>query len=105
MQLMPAPCMPPSAPHPPSLPLDSFSFNCRNDIIVAWQPLPGTNADLTRDDPLNKGNQISVVLTAGAPGMCSHIGLARIFGVHFWCACFSLASATDLHCADGWRAG
>lgn len=39
-----------------------------NDIIVAWKPLPGTNAELTRDNPLNEGNRISMVLTGGAPG-------------------------------------
>lgn len=55
---------PPSDAHVPPCPCPCRS----NDIIVAWQPLPGTNADLTRDNPLNDRNQISMVLTAGAPG-------------------------------------
>ncbi|KAI7845621.1 hypothetical protein COHA_000907 [Chlorella ohadii] len=57
------------------------NYDPRNDIIVAWQPLPGTNADLTRDNPLNEGNQISMVLTAGAPGMPSGIVNFGYWGV------------------------
>ena len=40
---------------------------------MAWQPLPGTNAELTRDNPLNEGNRISMVLTGGARGQMERI--------------------------------
>jgi hypothetical protein len=64
-------CSPPSAPLititcllacPPScLP----AFLRSNDIIVAWQPLPGTTAVLTKEQPLNEHNLVSMELTAG----------------------------------------
>ncbi|PRW58664.1 Alpha-L-arabinofuranosidase 1 isoform B [Chlorella sorokiniana] len=57
------------------------NYDPRNDIIVAWQPLPGTNADLTRDNPLNEHNRISMVLTAGAPGTPSGIANFGYWGV------------------------
>ena len=42
-------------------------YHCSNDIIIAWQPLAGTTATLTRDKPLNDHNTISMELTAGDP--------------------------------------
>ncbi|KAL4859616.1 Alpha-L-arabinofuranosidase 1 [Chlorella vulgaris] len=41
------------------------SYDPRNDIIVAWQPLPGTTAVLTKEQPLNEHNLVSMELTAG----------------------------------------
>ena len=39
----------------------------RNDIIIAWQPLPGTQTALTRSRPLNPRNAVAMELTtAGA---------------------------------------
>ncbi|KFM27338.1 Alpha-L-arabinofuranosidase 1 [Auxenochlorella protothecoides] len=40
----------------------------RNDIIVAWQALPGTTTSLTRDKPLNPTNLVSMTLSATANG-------------------------------------
>ncbi|PSC67081.1 Alpha-L-arabinofuranosidase 1, partial [Micractinium conductrix] len=37
----------------------------RNDIIVAWQALPGTTATLTKDQPLNDRNPVAMELRSG----------------------------------------
>eukprot|EP00887_Chlorella_sp_A99_P005257 scaffold1.g5257.t1 len=51
----------------------------RNDIIIAWQALPGTNAILTKDIPLNDHNPVSMELTSGG-----HAGTAGIFNYGYW---------------------
>lgn len=57
------------------------AYEPRNDIIVAWQPIPGTTAVLTKEQPLNPRNQVSMELTAG-PGPRSGIVNFGYWGVH-----------------------
>ncbi|GAB4817965.1 hypothetical protein N2152v2_005011 [Parachlorella kessleri] len=41
------------------------NYNPSNDIIIAWQALPGTTAALTKDRPLNNANPVAMELTTG----------------------------------------
>ena len=56
---LPTPATPPPAP-----------LACSNDIIVAWQALPGTTATLTKDQPLNDRNPVAMELRSGTGGSC-----------------------------------
>ena len=40
----------------------------RDDIIIAWQALPGTTATLNKDQPLNDRNPVAMELATGAGG-------------------------------------
>lgn len=44
---------------------DSVAGNQRDDIVIAWQALPGTTAALSREKPLNAMNTVSMELTTG----------------------------------------
>ncbi|KAL4437047.1 hypothetical protein ABPG75_004186 [Micractinium tetrahymenae] len=53
----------------------------RNDIIVAWEALPGTTTALTKDQPLNAKNPVAMELTAG-PGPRAGIVNFGYWGVY-----------------------
>lgn len=43
---------------------EGAEYDPLSDIIVAWQPLPGTSSSLTKDQPLNEHNTVAMELTA-----------------------------------------
>jgi hypothetical protein len=45
---------------------------CSNDIIIAWQALPGTKTALTKDKPLNPNNLVAMELSA-TEGECGWV--------------------------------
>ena len=45
---------------------------------MAWQPLPGTTAALTKDLPLNDRNPVAMELTAGPGELCKAVQYSTI---------------------------